>query len=76
MVPRAEPLAGCKEIKVGQKVVVPPEHIQMINKMITLLLLSPREGVVLGFGARLGLTREDGVLKIAEEAQYFCRCIN
>ena len=74
--PRAEPLAGCKEIKVGQKVVVPPEHIQMINKMITPLLLSPREGAVLGFGAQLGLTREDGVLKIAEEAQYFCSCIN
>ena len=38
--------------------------------------LPPRDGAVLGFGTRLGLTLEGGVLAVSPESQYLCSCLN
>ena len=48
----------------------------LINAMLSPLRLPPRDGAVLGFGSRLGLTVVDGILAVSSDAQYLCSCLN
>ena len=74
--PRAQHASGSKEIRPGQKVEVPGDKMALINAMLSPLRLPPRDGAVLGFGTRLGLTMEAGMPTVSPEAHDLCKSLN